>query len=68
MLDEGVTTTLRQDEDSTTKDGMDIALCKINMVTGEVEYAGAHRPLYIMKNGVMEEVKGNKFPIGGGIF
>lgn len=68
LLDEGVTTTLRQDEDATTKDGMDIALCKINITSGEVEYAGAHRPLYIMKNGTMEEVKGNKFPIGGGIF
>jgi PAS domain S-box-containing protein len=68
LLDEGVTTTLRQDEDSTTKDGMDIALCKINMATREVEYAGAHRPLYIMKGSAMEEVKGNKFPIGGGIF
>jgi serine phosphatase RsbU (regulator of sigma subunit) len=68
LLDEGVTTTLRQDEDATTKDGMDIALCKINVATREVEYAGAHRPLYIMKNGVMDEVKGNKFPIGGGIF
>jgi PAS domain S-box-containing protein len=68
MLDEGVTTTLRQDEDATTKDGMDIALCKINVAKREVEYAGAHRPLYIMKDGVMNEVKGNKFPIGGGIF
>lgn len=68
LLDEGVTKTLRQDEDATTKDGMDIALCKITTSTGEVEYAGAHRPLYIMKNGVMDEVKGNKFPIGGGIF
>lgn len=68
LLDEGVTTTLRQDEDATTKDGMDIALCKINFANGEVEYAGAHRPLYLMKDGVMEEVKGNKFPIGGGIF
>lgn len=68
LLDEGVTTTLRQDEDSTTKDGMDIALCKINMAKREVEYAGAHRPLYLMKKGVMDEVKGNKFPIGGGIF
>jgi PAS domain S-box-containing protein len=68
LLDEGVTTTLRQDEDATTKDGMDIALCKINLIAGEVEYAGAHRPLYIIKNGVMEEIKGNKFPIGGGIF
>ena len=68
LLDEGVTTTLRQDEDSTTKDGMDIALCKINLAAGEVEYAGAHRPLYIVKGAQMEEVKGNKFPIGGGIF
>jgi PAS domain S-box-containing protein len=68
LLDEGVTTTLRQDEDSTTKDGMDIALCKINLTTSEVEYAGAHRPLYVMKAGAMEEIKGNKFPIGGGIF
>ena len=68
MLDEGVTTTLRQDEDATTKDGMDIALCKINLAKREVEYAGAHRPLYVMKNSVMNEVKGNKFPIGGGIF
>jgi PAS domain S-box-containing protein len=68
LLDEGVTKTLRQDEDASTKDGMDIALCKVNIDTREVEYAGAHRPLYIMRNGTMEEVKGNKFPIGGGIF
>jgi PAS domain S-box-containing protein len=69
LLDEGVTQTLRQDQDdSATKDGMDIALCRINAESRTVEYAGAHRPLYIMKKGVMEEVKGNKFPIGGGIF
>lgn len=68
LLDEGVTSTLRQDEDATTKDGMDIALCKINTTTREIEYAGAHRPLYVMKNGVLDEIKGNKFPIGGGIF
>ena len=68
LLDEGVTSTLRQDEDATTKDGMDIALCKINTQTREIEYAGAHRPLYVMKNGVLDEIKGNKFPIGGGIF
>ncbi len=69
LLDEGVTQTLRQDQDdSATKDGMDIALCKINSTTREIEYSGAHRPLYVMKSGVLEEIKGNKFPIGGGIF
>lgn len=68
LLDEGVTQTLRQDEDSSmTKDGMDIGLCRINTKTKTVEYAGAHRPLYVMNKGVMEEVKGDKFPIGGGV-
>lgn len=68
LLDEGVSTTLRPSEDAGTKDGMDISLCKINMETRQVEYAGAHRPLYLVRNGVFEEIKGNKFPIGGGIF
>jgi len=68
-LDKGVTKTLRQDmDDSSTKDGMDIALCTINMKTNEVGYAGAHRPLYWMNKGEMVEIKGNKFPIGGGIY
>jgi PAS domain S-box-containing protein len=69
QLDEGVTTTLRQDQDdSKTKDGMDIALCKINTDKRTVEYAGAHRSLYVMREGEMEEIKGNKFAIGGGIY
>jgi PAS domain S-box-containing protein len=68
LLDEGVTETLRQDQDnSATKDGMDIALCKINTKTRTVEYAGAHRPLYVMKNGALEEIKGDRSPIGGGM-
>lgn len=69
QLDEGVTTTLRQDQDdSKTKDGMDIALCKINMKERKVDYAGAHRPLYVVQDGEMVEIKGNKFAIGGGIY
>ena len=69
QLDEGVTQTLRQDQDgSNTKDGMDIALCKIDRKNKVVEYAGAHRPLYVMKDEEMLEIKGNKFAIGGGIY
>ena len=68
-LDKGVTQTLRQDQDnSKTKDGMDISLCRINLKKKEVAYAGAHRPLYLVKNDEFEEIKGNRFPIGGGIF
>jgi len=69
-LDAGVTSTLRQDrDDSTTKDGMDIAFCKIDKKKNQVEYSGAHRPLYYLHaNGELDEIKGNKFPIGGGIY
>ncbi len=67
LLDEGVTKTLRQDaDDSKSKDGMDIGICKVNLKKSEVEYAGAHRPLYFMQKGEMTEIKGNKFAIGGG--
>lgn len=66
ILDEEVTKTLKQDEsDSSTKDGMDISLCKINTKKGQLEYAGAHRPLYYLTDGELHEIKGNKFPIGG---
>jgi PAS domain S-box-containing protein len=69
QLDEGVTSTLKQDsDDSKSKDGMDIALCRINVNQRFVQYAGAHRPLYAMMGGEMNEIKGDKFPIGGGIY
>ncbi len=66
-LDQGVTKTLRQDDmDSSTRDGMDISLCKINLKTRELEYSGAHRPLYFVQNKEITEIKGDRFPIGGG--
>ncbi|WP_448518197.1 PAS domain S-box protein [Rhodoflexus sp.] len=66
LLNEGVTRTLRQDVNATTRDGMDIALCKINMVSRRVQYAGAHRPLYVVQDRELKIIKGDKFPIGGG--
>ncbi|MDH5380329.1 MAG: PAS domain S-box protein, partial [Cyclobacteriaceae bacterium] len=69
QLDEGVTSTLKQDQaENSAKDGMDIALCRLDLTTNEVVYAGAHRPLYIIQNGELVEIKGNKFAIGGGIY
>lgn len=69
MLDAGVTSTLKQDmEGNEMKDGMDICLCRINKKKGILQYAGAHRPLYVLRNGEVIEFKGDKFPIGGGIF
>ncbi|MDX1904785.1 MAG: PAS domain S-box protein [Thermonemataceae bacterium] len=73
LLDEAVVRTLRQtEEDSVSKDGMDVSLCKISLETAVMEYSGAHRPLYyvdVSKNDIedaLEEVKGDKMPVGGG--
>jgi serine phosphatase RsbU (regulator of sigma subunit)/sugar lactone lactonase YvrE len=44
------------------KDGMDIALCSIKGM--ELKYAGAHNPLWIIRNGEVIETKANKQPIG----
>jgi PAS domain S-box-containing protein len=58
--------TLKQDtDDAEARDGMDIAFCKINHKKKELQYAGAHRPLYFMSNGELEEYKGDRKAIGG---
>jgi PAS domain S-box-containing protein len=69
MLDEKVNSTLiRESNDENIRDGMDIAFCKINTKKMVVEYSGAHRPLYYLKDGEIQELKGNKWAIGGGLY
>ncbi len=66
LLHYGVRATLKQDrEDASGRDGMDIALCKINMKKKELHYAGAHRPLYLLRKGELIEYKGDRKAIGG---
>ncbi|MFN7013752.1 MAG: SpoIIE family protein phosphatase, partial [Bacteroidia bacterium] len=55
---------LKQDQQE-SRDGMDIALCKINLETLILQYSGAMRPLYLIINGELIEIKADKFPIGG---
>lgn len=43
-------------------DGMDIGLCKIT--ANELQYSGAYIPLWLVSDGILTEVKGNKQPIG----
>ena len=65
-LHQRLVVTLKQNlPNSNSNDGMDLALCRINDITNEVVFSGAHRPLYLMKNNTFEEIKGDKFPIGG---
>ena len=62
----GVRSTLKQDRiDADARDGMDIAFCRINPKKKELQYSGAHRPLYLLRNGELIEYKGNRKAIGG---
>ena len=63
-LDEGVQKALKQHE-TANKDGMDIALCVINLTTNELSFAGASNPLVYTQNGKQYHIKGDKLHIGG---
>jgi PAS domain S-box-containing protein len=65
-LHEGVRKTLRQDrEGAQARDGMDVALCRVNMKTMKMEYSGAHRPLYLVRGDELIQYKGTRKAIGG---
>ena len=68
QLNKGIKNSLHQsDSDESTRDGMDIALCSVDINNRIVKYAGANRPLWIIRKGqtVVEEIKGTKTAIGG---
>jgi PAS domain S-box-containing protein len=62
----GVRTTLKQDRvDAEARDGMDIALLRIDLKKKEIQYAGAHRPLYLLREDGLAEFDGARKAIGG---
>ncbi len=65
-LDQEVAQVLRQkEENSQSRDGMDIALCSLNIFEKTLSYAGAYRPLILIRDNALIEFKGNPYPIGG---
>ncbi len=63
----GVRKTLKQDsEEQEARDGMDVALCKINFNTRTLDFSGAHRPLYYLNSQrELVQYKGTAQAIGG---
>lgn len=47
-----------------SRDGLDIALCILNHEKKLLEYAGANNPLYLIRNGKLNEIKADRMPIG----
>ncbi|WP_317899893.1 PP2C family protein-serine/threonine phosphatase [Aurantibacillus circumpalustris] len=68
LLNRGIKTSLKQSEIvESTSDGMDIALCSIDVANRIVKFSGANRPLWIIRTGQnnVEEIKATKKAIGG---
>jgi serine phosphatase RsbU (regulator of sigma subunit) len=55
------------DHDISLKDGMDVSLCSFDLENRTLEYAGAFHPLYIVRNGELMVIKGDKTTIGPNI-
>lgn len=50
--------------DTEVKDGMDISLLAINKASGRVSWSGANNPLWYVQNGLLQDISGDKQPIG----
>lgn len=54
----------QEGKEGEAKDGMDIALCIIDLEKMKMQYAGAYNPLYLFRNNELMEVKADRMPIG----
>ena len=46
------------------QDGIEIALCIIDLKKNTLEYSGANRPLYIVRDGAVQHIRPDRMPIG----
>jgi serine phosphatase RsbU (regulator of sigma subunit) len=66
FLNVEIKNTLKQHDDETKqRDGMDLALVRINIKTNTLDFAAANRPLYIVSGGKLTEYKSDKVAIAG---
>lgn len=65
-LNIAVLETLKQknDEESTAKFGMDMSFIRIDKITRQLEFSGAHNSLYIINNNQLIELKADAVSIG----
>jgi PAS domain S-box-containing protein len=54
----------KNNQDEIRYDGMDISLCSINKKTNVLNFAGAMRPIFLVRDNELTEIKGSKYPLG----
>jgi len=52
-------------EESQSRDGMDLAICVFDYKNKVIEFAGARNPIFYMLNGELIQVRGDNMDIGG---
>ncbi len=64
-IDEKLVKLIKKSSEASANDGMDIALCTYERRYKIMSYAGAHRPLILIRDKQIIEYRPNKFSIGG---
>lgn len=65
-VNQGIKSSLKQiDDNSSTKDGMDAAIVTFDSSRNVLQYAGANRALWLLRNGELIETKATKAAVGG---
>lgn len=64
-MNDAVVKVLKQETEGFSQDGMDMALCVIDLENKTVEYAGAKNPLIYITDGKLTQIKASRFGIGG---
>lgn len=57
----------QHDYTETAQDGMDMSLCLIDRGSNSLKFAGAHNPIYLVKDGQLQELQADPLTIGGTI-
>ncbi len=63
-LRQSIVSALNKKTATQRRDGMDMALCKIDISNNVLQYSGANNHCYLIRKGVLETIKADKMPVG----
>ena len=63
LRDEVIRALKQEESESEVKDGMDICVCLLDPQKRTLQFSGALSPLWILSNGELTEIKGDKMPV-----
>ncbi len=65
FLNQELPKNLKANKGEVIRDGMDMTMCAIDFKTRTVHFSGANNPIFLLRDGVMSELKADKQPVSG---